>query len=617
MLFDAIARYPIAKVSVIRLSRVTLCLFLLSFLLVQSGSVQAQTFMENVYYRKKDNLRGKWQIIINWYDIKRNAIGRDLKPRGKTDFVEFDFTDALTLDVPGDWNSQRPELLYYEGTVCYKRTFQYAGQPDIRTFLYFGAVNYHAEVYLNGTRLGAHEGGFTPFQFEVTDHIRQGENVLIVMVNNQRKADHIPAENFGWWNFGGITRDVCLIEVPKSYIEDYSIQLAKGSSDVIQGWIRVNGASAGQEVVVEIPEVRIKQSVRVDANGLGSFQAKASRLELWNPARPKLYRVIISSGNDAVEDRIGFRTIEVTGEDILLNGKPVFLKGINIHEEIPESMRRAHSEADTRTIIGWIKDLGCNFVRLSHYPMTEHIVRIAEEEGLMLWEEIPLWQRIQFDEHVMQKAESQLAEMIGRDKNRCNVIIWSVSNETRPGEQRDAGIIRLLQKARSLDSTRLVTSALSHFKYDGNTIIVDDVVSQYMDVIGINKYLGWYEPWPDDPANVRWKFPVKKPVIYSEFGSESVYGNHGPSDVASLWTEEHQEKVFTDNITMFSRITSLRGVCPWLLTDFRDPTRLHPVYQEGWNRKGLLSDKGERKKAWYVIKEYYATFPANTELLAQ
>jgi beta-glucuronidase len=582
----------------------------LAFFLVQfqSSLVCAQT-MQNVYHREKESLQGKWQIIVNWYDIKRNVIGKDQKPQGKTDFVEFDFTDALTLNVPGDWNSQRPELLYYEGTVCYKKTFDHDKRSDTRTFLHFGAVNYLAEVYLNGERLGVHEGGFTPFQFEVTSQIKQGENVLIVIVSNQRKADHIPAENFGWWNFGGITRDVHIVETPRTFIEDYMIQLAKGSADVIQGWVRVNGALPDQEVIVEIPELKVRQSLKVAANGYAAFLVKASKLSLWSPSNPKLYDVVIKSLEDSVKDRIGFRRIEVKGEDILLNGKPVFLKGINIHEEIPESKRRAYSQGDAEIILNWVKDLGCNFIRLSHYPMNEYIVRLAEEKGLMLWEEVPLWQRILFEEHVIQKAELQLTEMISRDKNRCNVIIWSVSNETRPGPQRDAGVIRLLKKVRSLDSTRLVTAALSHFKYDGNTITVGDVVSEHMDVIGINKYLGWYEPWPDQPGNVKWNFIVNKPVIYSEFGSESVYGNHGPNDVASLWTEEHQEKVFMDNIAMFSRIGPLRGVCPWLLTDFRDPTRLHPVYQEGWNRKGLLSDKGERKKAWYVMKNYYGNIP--------
>ena len=425
------------------------------------------------------------------------------------------------------------------------------------------------------------------------------------MVNNERKADHIPAENFGWWNFGGITRDVYIVETPQVFVEDYAIQLVKGTSDVVEGWVKLNNAGPDQEVVVEIPETEFRQVLRTDADGLAFFQLRRRRLSLWSPENPRLYKVTFSVSGETVEDRIGFRSIEATDADILLNGKPVFLRGINIHEEIPEGMRRANSEADARMILNWVKELGCNFVRLSHYPMNEHIVRLAEEMGLMLWEEIPLWQKIQFTDDVMKKAESQLAEMISRDRNRCNVIIWSVSNETLPGDKRNEGTIRLLQKARALDSSRLVTAALSHFKYDGNVITVDDPVSEYMDVIGINKYLGWYEPWPSGAGNVRWNFKFKKPVIYSEFGSESVYGNHGPNDVASLWTEEHQEKVLQDNLAMFAHIAPLRGACPWLLADFRDPTRLHPVFQEGWNRKGLLSDKGERKKGWYVIRKYY------------
>jgi beta-glucuronidase len=571
--------------------------------------LQAQTVIQNVYGRNHLSLNGKWQIIINWYDIKHEAIGKDMKPTGKTDFVEFDFSDAMQLQVPGDWNSQLPELKYYEGTVCYKRVFDYSRKQGNRIFLHFGAVNYQAEAYLNGVLLGSHEGGFTPFQFDITDQLKATNNVLVVIVNNQRHEDAIPALNYGWWNYGGITRDVLLVETPPVYVEDYFIQLEKGTTDQIKGWIKLNGASAPQQVKLEIPEAKIHEELKTNESGYTSFSLKRE-LFLWSPANPKLYKVKISTPEETVEDEIGFRSVEVKGTDILLNKQSVFLKGINIHEEIPERMGRACSEADAHYLLGLAKELDCNFIRFAHYPVNEYLVRIAEQMGMLVWEEIPLWQRIQFSNpQVAGKAEQMLAEMVARDKNRCNVIIWSVSNETRPGPERNDVTVKLLQKARELDSTRLVSAAISHFKYNKNEITVDDPICQYMDVIGINNYLGWYYPWPSEPGDINWVFEVEKPVIYSEFGAEALYGNHGSADVAHEWNEEYQENVYKANIAMLKNIPALRGVSPWLLMDYRDPTRLHPVFQDGWNRKGVLSDKGDKKKAWYVLRKYYDSIP--------
>jgi beta-glucuronidase len=117
--------------------------------------------------------------------------------------------------------------------------------------------------------------------------------------------------------------------------------------------------------------------------------------------------------------------------------------------------------------------------------------------------------------------------------------------------------------------------------------------------------LGWYVPWPAKPENMVWKNPYNKPLIMSEFGAEAKYGQHGSADTNGFWAEERQAQVFKDQITMFKNIPFLRGTCPWILADFRSETRLQPIYQQGWNRKGLLSDKGQKKQAWFVMHDYY------------
>jgi beta-glucuronidase len=561
--------------------------------------------MINVPGRKIKSLDGQWKIIIDPYDTgDRMGIGRDAKPKGKTDFIEYSFDAAPLIKVPGDFNSQLPELTYYEGTVWYKRNFNYQGSGK-RVFLHFGAVNYTADVYLNGEKIGSHEGGFTPFQFEITGKVK-AQNSIVVRVNNQRHKDGIPAMDYDWFNYGGINRDVSIIETPKTFIEDYFIQLAKGSDHVIRGWVKMNGPTASQKIRITIEGTPVNYSGVTGDDGVVAVDFTAN-LQLWSPEHPKLYQVHIFSETDSVSEKIGFRTIETNGPEIRLNGKKIFLKGINIHEEISSQKRKSVDEKDALQLLTAAKELGCNFVRTAHYPHNEYMVRLADKMGIMLWEEIPLWQNIAFDNPALQpKMNTMLHEMISRDKNRCSIIIWSVSNETVPGPARTSSLVKLANEARKYDATRLIASAINRIKYDSTHVIIDDSLCAALDVVGVNAYLGWYKPWVAPPGAYSWTSHFNIPMIMSEFGGEALYGHHGSADTASSWSEEYQEKLYNDNIIMFRRIPFLAGTTPWVLYDFRSVKRLHSVYQRGWNRKGLLSDKGKKKKAWYVMRKYYA-----------
>lgn len=572
-------------------------------------SLHSQDLLAHVEGRNYSSLNGKWEIIVDPFNRGElnwgNPFWKEKPPTGKTGFYEYGFEASNTLNVPGDWNSQRPELNFYEGTVWYRKQFIYAKKPGKKSFLYFGGVNYRSHVYLNDHEIGQHEGGFTPFQFDITDQLKEGWNSLYVSVNNRRSEENIPAMNFDWWNYGGIMRDVYLVETPAEYILDYFIQLAKGNDGRIQGWVQLSDKKRGQAVKLQIPEMKLNVNLVTDDSGRAILDIPASPV-LWSPEKPKLYAVKFSTTEDNIDENIGFRTIAVSGTEIILNGKPVFLRGINFHEENPQRGGRAYSEADAMVLLNWAKELGCNFVRLTHYPQNEHMVRMAEKMGILLWEEIPLWQGIQFTNPlVLEKAKDMLRTMITRDKNRCGIILWSMSNETAHGKYRDSVITSLASLARQMDPTRLITSALMYVDYADNTITISDPICKVLDVIGVNEYLGWYKPWPAKPEEMKWESAFNKPLIMSEFGAEALFGQHGSADTAGLWNEEFQEQVYKDQITMLKKIPFLRGICPWILTDFRSPNRLHPVYQQGWNRKGLISEKGDRKKAWYVVKDYY------------
>lgn len=563
----------------------------------------------NVYGRDYRLLNGRWDAIVDLYDQgERMKIYENRKPEGNTDFYEYSFDGATRLDVPGDWNSQRPELEYYEGTVWYHRPFDFEPQAGRRAILYFGAASYRTKVYLNGSLVAEHEGGFTPFQADVTDKLRPGENTLVVQVNNRRTADAIPALSFDWWNYGGITRDVMLVSVPDNYVADYFVQLDKNRSDLINVDVRMSQSVAGVPVSVEMPELGQTFRGVTDAVGRASGTISNKKIHRWAPGEPYLYDVTVRGGGDTVSEQIGFRNIAVDGTRILINGRPQFMRSVSFHEEIPQRRGRAFSEDDARVLLGEAADLGVNMVRLAHYPQNEYTVRMAEKMGIVLWQEIPIWQGIDFtDDSTRVKSRRMFAEMQARDKNRCAVGFWGVANETRPSEARNSFLTELLESARAADSTRLYVAAFDNVYYrpEKGAFTMDDDFAQQLDVVAVNKYMGWYAPWPVDPADAAWRVATDKPLIISEFGGEALYGQNGSRDVVSSWSEDYQARLYEDNLRMFENIPNLAGVSPWVLFDFRSPFRFHPTNQEGWNRKGLVGDRGGRKRAWYIMRDYY------------
>ena len=463
-------------------------------------------------------------------------------------------------------------------------------------------------MYLNGKLIGSHEGGFTPFEIDVTDYLKKGDNFLAVEVNNRRTVDAIPALAFDWWNYGGITRDVMLVTVPDNHIADYFIQLDKSAADKINVDVKMSQPVAGVKVSVEIPGLKKKFEAVTDNLGRVSGTIKSKDLKRWAPDAPVLYDVTVKGGDDTVEERIGFRNIEVDGTKILINGEPQFMRCVSFHEEIPQRMGRAFSRADATMLLNEAKDLGVNMIRLAHYPQNEYTVRMAEEMGIVLWQEIPIWQGIDFtDDNTRAKAQNMLAEMINRDKNRCAVGFWGVANETKPSEARNDFLKSLLETGKSIDTTRLYVAAfdLVEFDKDRRVFTMNDSFTDNLDVVAVNKYMGWYHPWPLSPAESVWDVNPDKPLIISEFGGEALYGQSGSRDVVSSWSEDSQARLYEDNLRMMENIPNLAGVSPWILFDFRSPFRFHPTNQEGWNRKGLVSDRGQRKKAWYIMRDFY------------
>ena len=576
-------------------------------------STQAEviTQVANITARKTTSLNGQWNYIVDvqeegYYDYRMNptpwGFFQNAKPQRPEDLIEYDFDKAPTMQIPGDWNTQDERLFFYEGTVWFKRSFQWHPTAGRHTLLYFGAINYEAHVYVNGKLAGHHIGGFTPFNMDVTDLLRDGDNFVIVKVDNKRRAENVPTQIFDWWNYGGITRDVCLIDVAPVYIENFSLQLDKKDNRMLNFSVKLNHQEANQQVTLNIPELKIKKTVTTTTDGTANLLIKA-KPQRWSPDAPKRYRVEIGMNGETLVDSIGFRTIETHGKQLLLNGKPIFLKGISMHEEKPYGGGRANSIADAHTLLSWAKELGCNFVRLAHYPHNENMIREAERMGIMVWSEIPCYWTIAWkNPQTYFNAQQQVTDMILRDHNRANIIIWSIANETPHSPERDQFLGRLAQYTRSLDSTRLISMAMEVTSASNYKNRLHDNMHQYVDVVSFNQYIGWYRDVNDAPK-MEWEIPYDKPVIISEFGGGARYGLHG--DKNQRWTEEFQENLYRENIAMINKIDGLAGTTPWVLKDFRSPRRVLNGIQDYYNRKGLFSDKGEKKKAFYILQEWY------------
>lgn len=605
-------------------------------LLALFGFTVASSRAENVpdlYLHEGQSLDGEWRVIVDPYESgfydyryaqrdksvspnRSETFYLDAQPADKSERIEYDFDTSPTLRVPGDWNTQAPELFYYEGTLWYRRLFESAAlAAGERAFLRFGAANYRADVYLNGQRLGTHIGGFTPFTFEITQRLKAGANSLVVRVDNKRAKDAVPTLNTDWWNYGGLTRSVKLMRAPGKFIAEHRLWLESEETKNISGWVKIAGAGQGEDVEVAIRELGQKATVKTDADGVAKFSFSPKALQLWSPEQPRRYEVTLACGEDKLRESLGFRTVRTRGKEILLNGQPVFLRGICIHEEFPlDGGGRVNNTEKARQLLLWAKELGCNFVRLAHYPHNEDMTRLADELGLLVWSEVPVYWTIDWEnEATFKNAQSQLTDAIERDANRACIIIWSLANETPVSEARTKFLSGLAATARQLDSTRLLSAAMEKHSKPGapNVNVVKDPLADLVDVVAFNQYTGWYDGLPDKCAKVTWEIPYDKPVFVSEFGGDARQGRHG--DRLERWTEEFQEDLYRQTLAMLDKIDGFVGCSPWILVDFRSPKRVLPGIQDGFNRKGLISSDGVKKKAFYVLRDYYGKRAAQTK----
>ncbi|MDR0759281.1 MAG: hypothetical protein LBF74_04135 [Treponema sp.] len=563
----------------------------------------------NISGRKTESLNGKWNFAADLYDTCRRASWykeETADPSGRPRPPDWDWEGWDRISVPASWNMEKPELFYFEGSGVYTRTFRYVPhEPGERLHLRFEGASYRTSVFLNGEFIGTHDGGSTPFNADISGAVRE-ENRVIVVVDARRDPRRIPMENTDWFNYGGIYRDIFLVRTPPVFIRDWFIRLVPdGKFSTIKADVFLSDKAAGGKALLEIPGLGIREELALPGGrGQAEFSAKP---ELWSPESPKLYDLRIAyipgaSGKtaDTVEDTAGFREIRARGHEIFLNGKRIFLKGICVHED-HETLGKTTTPDIIRAAIGHLKEMNGNYLRLAHYPHDARFARIADEEGVLLWEEVPVYWAVAFENpDTYRDAENQLAELIQRDRNRASVIIWSVGNENADTDARYGFMSKLAAKARSLDDSRLVSAAclINHEK-----LMIEDRLAASLDVIGINEYYGWYDPDFDKLPRILANSNPGKPVLICEFGGGARSGQRGTAE--DLFTEDKQKDLYEKQAAAFKKCPYIAGVTPWILYDFRCPRRLNR-YQQGFNRKGLIGqDRKTKKLAFEVMRKFY------------
>jgi len=553
--------------------------------------------------RSVTSLNGDWTFCVDLLDTGLRQKWFAMLPEAPEDRTEpWDYDPYMgeTVPVPSNWAMLKEKWYFFEGSAWYTRPLDVDGVDETRRqFLRFGAAAYDCKIFLNGEFLGNHYGASTPFCVELTGRLKPGRNWIMACVNNTRTRDRVPMRNTDWFNYGGLYREISFFETPKCLIRDFFLYLVPdGTYSTLRAEVTVDGPVL-EPVTLSVPELGLECAIALSDDGRGQADIPA-RPALWSPQAPKLYDVIVSTGEDRVTDRIGFRQIERRGTEILLNGAPLFLRGISVHED-DARLGKVTNDDDLRRRFDHARELGCNYLRLAHYPHHERAAELADELGFLLWEEIPVYWAIDFDNPATYRdADNQLRELIKRDRNRASVIIWSVGNENPDTDARLDFMKGLAETCKELDPSRL-TSAACLVNHARNRI--EDRLAAHIDIIGLNEYYGWYEENFEDLAAIGENSDPDRPVVISETGADGVIGEKGPE--RGLFSEAYMADVYTKQIATLRQLDYIKGMSPWILYDFRVERRQN-IFQNGYNHKGLIAaDKKTKKKAFHILADYY------------
>jgi beta-glucuronidase len=564
--------------------------------------------------------------------------------RRLTKFV--DKKSVFKMPVPSSYNdiTQSKEVRDYVGWVWYQRTFFAPTQWNREKVVYlrFDSVHYEARVYLNGIAVVNHTGGHLPFQVDVTAHLNYGrENYLTVAVDNTLSSSTVPQGEvkhyndlnrypsgykrlypaFDFFNYAGIHRSVRLYAVPKTHIHDIFTRtsITRSGKGVIEYTFVYDDNSLTQNFISRteffclVELLNNEDKVVARATGCkGSLVVEEPNL--WWPIHMSitpgyLYtgKFMLSNGSDTVDtyyQRIGIRTVEATNTSFLINGKSFYFKGFGKHEDSAVKGRGL----DIPYIIkdfNLMKWIGANSFRTSHYPYSEELMDQADEQGIVVIDECPAVGLNTFGDELYEQHSRSIQELIQRDKNRPSVVMWSIANEPQSQDDRANDYFKkLVLLTRSLDDTRPVSAAL-------NQDVKKDHLAQYLDVLMINRYYGWYQDTgASDLIKKQLTFDLRnwfkehnKPVMMSEYGADSVSGVH--SDPSYVFTEDYQTELMMQNFAAFDEAIKegfFVGEMIWNFQDFMTDQTVGRVFG---NKKGIFTRDRQPKAAARILKCRY------------
>ena len=657
----------------------TLCLAHANFIFAQAESAEDFFSQKPPEYAKSSNLigwidsreylslNGQWKYIV---DPMNNGLPETSFfggfPENKTqkdgyELIEYNFDQADVINVPGAWNEQKDELLFYQGSIWLFKKFNFNIDPNKLNHLYIGASNFSTKIFLNGQRVGQFNSGYTAFNFAVSDYLINGENVLLVQVNANLSENSVPTKKTDWWPYGGLVGDVLIVSTPKIFIENAYVQISDLRKKQLNFRAKLN-LNKNMNIELKIDELNLQRSFTTNNNGEIDEFIKFKNIDLWSPENPKLYNVSVKIEGDEIVDQIGFREIKTKGKQIFLNGSPIKFKGISMHAEPIGEKGVAFSKAHFENLVTTSKELNINFIRAAHYPYTRHMAKVCDELGIMLWEEIPVYWNINWtNKQTKEDALNMLSNLVTRDWNRASVVVWSLGNETPFSKDRMTFMHDLKNRLGELDVSRLTSAAIlsgdaqtfaklisiiakeglekkdltAKERYIFEEIVknvpvpvekllpfeinINDPLANELDLIAYNEYFGWYytsffsaqigiresllrEIMFELMPSFLIRSEFNKPIHISEFGAGA---KHSFIKTDQVWSEEYQAKVYLKQLEMLKSNPQVQGISPWILKDFRSMMRPLNNVQDFYNRKGLIDENGNKKQAFSVLSNFY------------
>ena len=558
---------------------------------------------------EKTSLNSYWKFKIDMEDMGR-----------KDGWYESIPAEAEDIWVPSCWNELREELYHYEGTAWYFKKFMFRRSEGIkRNVLFFSGVNYKCEIWLNGHPAGSHVGGFTPFEIDVSDLLLQDrENLLVLRVDSTIGDMTSPPIGVDWFNYGGIFREVYLNGTGDSWLDDVTVLTG------MDGEIKFN-IDIGNFDVKGIWELDLEifdrdellavhtSSRKLSASG-NSFVTSISKPKLWSPDSPFMYEfklVLKCCGAmvDKWEHKIGIREFSIKDRKILLNGKPILLRGYSKHEEYPMHGRTFCKDI-VRKDYEICKQGNANFARLCHYPHDLGEYEIASEMGFLVIAEVPNvnFGKEQFkNPELMELAVNQLKETIKYYKNETSIMFWSLFIECKTYEDAAVDFVpRYINLARGLDASR--------FTIHASDIPEQDRTYEYFDVIGVNYWFGWYAGDDIEGGSalldrIAARYP-DKPMVMTSGGWEGIYGYHSYKS-QNYWSEEKQADYLEKLTEMYIKKDYIVGEIIWTFNDFRvspwviDNKARWPARPMEMNHKGVLDYYRRPKLSYYRMQEIF------------